>query len=122
MLRASAQDGIGVRTATYHPHIMQASSYQDFMAFMQTSSYQDFIVQLGRNARSIRQSLGFLQEDVAELLGMTRVAIGYIEQGRRSPKLSTLYEMANLYEVDIRTFFDFEESMDQPGEEMHIAS
>ena len=66
-----------------------------------------FQVQLGRRIQAVRTSLGFLQEDVAELLGMTRVSIGYIEQGRRSPKLSTLYELANLYEVDIRTFFDF---------------
>ena len=74
---------------------------------MKTASYQIFQVQLGRRIQSVRTSLGFLQEDVAEMLGMTRVAIGYIEQGRRSPKLSTLYELAKLYEVDIRTFFDF---------------
>ena len=74
---------------------------------MQTDSYQYFLVQLGRRIQETRTSLGFLQEDVAEMLGMTRVAVGYIEQGRRSPKLSTLHALARLYEVDIRVFFDF---------------
>lgn len=48
------------------------------------------------------------------MLGMTRVAVGYIEQGRRSPKLSTLFEMATLYNVDIREFFGF---LDDPSED-----
>ena len=82
---------------------------------MKTTSYHAFQSQLGKRIQQTRVSLGFLQEDAAEMLGMTRVAIGYIEQGRRAPKLSTLYALANLYEVDVRTFFDF---LDNPeGEE-----
>lgn len=69
--------------------------------------YEAFQKNLGARIREIRLSLGFLQEDVAQMLGMTRVAIGYIEQGRRAPKLSTLYALAQLYEVDIREFFAF---------------
>lgn len=74
---------------------------------MQTKSYQYFLLQLGNRIQEIRMSCNLLQEDVAATLGMTRVAVGYIEQGRRSPKLSTLYALANLYKVDIRDFFDF---------------
>ena len=74
---------------------------------MQTDSYQLFLSQLGQRIRQTRVSLGFTQSDIADILGMTRIAIGYIEQGRRSPKLSTLHALANLYEVDIREFFDF---------------
>lgn len=74
---------------------------------MQTESYQYFQLQLGNRIQEVRLAHGLLQEDVAATLGMTRVAIGYIEQGRRSPKLSTLHALANLYGVDIRTFFDF---------------
>lgn len=74
---------------------------------MQTDGYQYFQLQLGSKIQETRIARGLLQEDVAAMLGMTRVAIGYIEQGRRSPKLSTLYALAKLLDVDIRTFFDF---------------
>ena len=74
---------------------------------MEYMEYDMFQVQLGKRIQHVRMSLGFLQEDVAEMLGMSRVAIGYIEQGRRAPKLSTLYSLARLFEVDIRTFFEF---------------
>ncbi|MBQ9003092.1 MAG: helix-turn-helix transcriptional regulator [Eggerthellaceae bacterium] len=77
---------------------------------MRSQEYEMFQSQLGARIKQVRLSLGFLQEDVAEILGMSRVAIGYIEQGRRAPKLSTLYALANLYEVDIRTFFDFQDA------------
>lgn len=77
---------------------------------MQTESYQYFQLQLGNRIQEIRLDRGLLQEDVAATLGMTRVAVGYIEQGRRSPKLSTLFALANLYDVDIRTFFDFQDN------------
>lgn len=74
---------------------------------MQTKSYEYFQLQLGNRIQEIRLDRGLLQEDVAASLDMTRVAIGYIEQGRRAPKLRTLHALATLYEVDIRTFFDF---------------
>lgn len=76
---------------------------------MENADYKQFQKRLGNRIQAVRVSLGFLQEDVAEMLGMTRVAIGYIEQGRRAPKLSTLYALANLFEIDIRDFFDFGE-------------
>lgn len=78
---------------------------------MENTEYDTFLTKLGKRIQHVRVSLGFLQEDVAEMLGMTRVAIGYIEQGRRAPKLSTLYALARLYEVDIRTFFDFDDGV-----------
>lgn len=39
---------------------------------------------------------------------MDRVSIGYIEQGKRAPKLSTLYSMADVLDIEIMDFFDFE--------------
>ena len=83
---------------------------------MQTDGYQHFTLQLGSRIQEIRHERGLLQEDVAATLGMTRVAVGYIEQGRRSPKLSTLYELACLYNVDIRDFFAFLDSDKAPIE------
>ena len=67
-----------------------------------------FQKQLGAHLGSIRKSKGYSQEHVGSLLDMDRVSIGYIEQGKRAPKLSTLYKLAHIYEVDVKTLFDFE--------------
>ena len=67
-----------------------------------------FPKELGWHLQAIRKSRGLSQEAVGELLGMDRVSIGYIEQGKRAPKLSTLYKMAIVYEVSMGELFDFE--------------
>lgn len=56
----------------------------------------------------LRKNCGFSQEDVGEALGMDRVSIGYIEQGKRAPRLQTLFALANLYGVEMKALFDFE--------------
>lgn len=40
---------------------------------------------------------------------MDRVSIGYIEQGKRAPKLSTLHALAQAYDVSVGSFFNFED-------------
>lgn len=56
----------------------------------------------------LRKNCGFSQEDVGEALGMNRVSIGYIEQGKRAPRLQTLFALANFYGVEMKALFDFE--------------
>lgn len=41
------------------------------------------------------------------MVDMDRVSIGYIEQGKRSPKLSTLHALARVYGVEVKDFFEF---------------
>lgn len=67
-----------------------------------------FQLALGWHLQSIRKSRGLSQEAVGELLDMDRVSIGYIEQGKRAPKLSTLFKMAIVYEVSMSDLFDFD--------------
>ena len=38
---------------------------------------------------------------------MDRVSIGYIEQGKRAPKLSTLYALSKCYGIEMQDLFDF---------------
>ena len=38
---------------------------------------------------------------------MDRVSIGYIEQGKRTPKLSTLYALSKCYDVAMPELFKF---------------
>ncbi|QSY56863.1 helix-turn-helix transcriptional regulator [Bifidobacterium imperatoris] len=73
---------------------------------MSTTSYQRFLWAVGRRVQMLRKSRGLSQEQLAEQLGMDRVSIGYIEQGRRSPKLSTLYALAGTLGVHVCDIFD----------------
>ena len=75
---------------------------------MQTESFQNFNKQLGHHLKLLRKSHGLSQEAVGEALGMDRVSIGYIEQGKRAPRLQTLYALALLYRVPVAKLFDFE--------------
>ncbi len=68
-------------------------------------NFDEYRVRLGSHLQDIRKSRGLTQEQVAEQLGMDRVSIGYIEQGKRSPKLSTLYALARCYDIEMQDLF-----------------
>lgn len=69
--------------------------------------FVEYRLLLGTHLQSIRKSRGLTQEQVAEHLGMDRVSVGYIEQGKRTPKLSTLYAMSECYDVEMQDIFNF---------------
>ena len=69
---------------------------------MQSKDFHSFLYALGCNIKVTRRRHGYSQEELAELLGMHRVSIGYIEQGKQAPKLSTLHHMANLFGISVR--------------------
>lgn len=69
---------------------------------MEFSEYSQL---LGRHIQEIRRSRHLTQEQVAELIGMDRVSIGYIEQGRRVPKISTLFSLSEVYHIEMQDFF-----------------
>lgn len=75
---------------------------------MQTKGFQEFNVKLGRRLQALRKERDLSQEDVAEALNMDRVSIGYIEQGKRAPRLQTVYALAVLYKIPVKCIFDFE--------------
>ena len=56
--------------------------------------FLNFKKQLGKKIQKARKQNGITQEKLAELTGLDRVSIGYIEQGKRAPKLQTLYRIA----------------------------
>ncbi|MBO7673548.1 MAG: helix-turn-helix transcriptional regulator [Atopobiaceae bacterium] len=67
--------------------------------------FSEYSHMLGHHMQQIRRSRNLTQEEVAALIGMDRVSIGYIEQGRRVPKLSTLFSLAQVYDVEMQEFF-----------------
>lgn len=63
-------------------------------SMMETEDFNTFKKQLGRALQAKRKRCGLSQEKAGEAIGMDRVSIGYIEQGKRAPKLSTLYALS----------------------------
>ncbi len=62
--------------------------------------------QLGRRLKGIRELRGLSQASVGKSIDLSRVAVGYIEQGRRAPSLATLGELARLYGMTISELCD----------------
>ena len=51
-----------------------------------------------------RRQAGFTQETAAEFLGMSPRNLQYIEAGKRQPKLSMAFRMADLYHCSVTDF------------------
>lgn len=49
--------------------------------------------------RKYRHDAGLTQEDLAEKVGVSRVYIGYVEQGRNTPSLEILGKIAKALKV-----------------------
>jgi DNA-binding XRE family transcriptional regulator len=49
-----------------------------------------------------REEMGLTQEELAEMLDLTVVALGYIEQGRRFPSLPFLFYMCRVMDIPIK--------------------
>ena len=53
----------------------------------------------GENLRRHREAAGLRQEDVAFLASLHRTEIGYLERGRRKPRIDTLIRLATALSV-----------------------
>jgi transcriptional regulator with XRE-family HTH domain len=71
---------------------------------MLTYSYSELLWSVGSRIREARKAKGLTQEQLAELTGLDRVAVGYLEQGRRAPRLKTLHTLADKLDVDVSYF------------------
>lgn len=60
---------------------------------------------LGNRIAIVRRERGVTQEQLAEQTGFTVITIGYIEQGRRSPRVATLFKIAECLKVPIEELF-----------------
>ncbi len=65
-----------------------------------------FQQQLGRRLKNLRLSQGYSQTEVGRQIDMSRVGVGYIEQGRRAPSLQTLEGLARLYSMTVSQLVD----------------
>jgi transcriptional regulator with XRE-family HTH domain len=58
----------------------------------------------GRNLRRARQDAGLSQEALAALCSLHRTEIGYLEGGKRVPRLDTLVKLATALEAPLDDF------------------
>lgn len=64
--------------------------------------------QVGLRIQEIRKSKGLSQEDLSELIGLTKNYIGLLERGQRNPSLKTLTHIAQALGTSMKSLFDFE--------------
>ncbi len=71
---------------------------------MPKSSAKTLII-LGKKIQKLRKQKVLTQEELADILGISRVYMGYIEQGRESPSLKVLMKIARKFGVKIEDLF-----------------
>lgn len=66
---------------------------------------QKLMKAFGKRVAEVRKSRGVTQQQLAELTGMSVVAIAYIETGKRWARLGTLNKIAKHLKVEISELF-----------------
>jgi transcriptional regulator with XRE-family HTH domain len=66
---------------------------------------QKLMKAFGKRVAEVRKSRGITQQQLAELTGMSVVAIAYIETGKRWARLGTLSKIAKHLNVNIHDLF-----------------
>jgi len=72
---------------------------------MITTSELKLMKAFGKRVAAVRKSRGVTQQELAERIGMSVVAIAYIETGKRWARLGTLMKIATALRVDIADLF-----------------
>jgi len=55
--------------------------------------------------RELRKERGFTQEELAEIIGISRQAINAIEKEKFDPSLPTAFKMAKFFKISIENLF-----------------
>lgn len=63
---------------------------------------------LGLKIKELRKRKGFTQEQLAELIDMEQNSISVIESGRNFPTLGTLEKIAQILDVNLSDFFNYD--------------
>ena len=73
---------------------------------IQGKKHIDKLKIIGKRTQTLRKQKGYTQKELAEKLGITRVYMGYIEQGRESPSLHLMFRLAEALEVKFNVLVD----------------
>ena len=72
---------------------------------MSNAPEQKLMKTFGKRVAEVRKSKGVTQQELAENIGMSVVAIAYIETGKRWARLGTLNKIANSLKVSVADLF-----------------
>ncbi|HET9412203.1 MAG TPA: helix-turn-helix transcriptional regulator [Candidatus Saccharimonadales bacterium] len=64
-----------------------------------------YLKAFGKRVADVRRQRGYTQEQLAAKADITPLSIGFIEQGRRWPRLATLQKLAKCLDVTVVEFF-----------------
>ena len=64
---------------------------------------------VGQNIKKFREEKGLRQEDLAEVHGVSRQTIGYLENGRYNPSILLAYKISRYFKCTIEDIFIYEE-------------
>lgn len=70
-----------------------------------SADFLNMRIRLGKRIQELRNEKGLTQEELAATSGLDRVSIGYIEQGKRAPRLSTLLVVSKSLKVKLADIF-----------------
>jgi len=65
--------------------------------------------------KALREERGLLQQDMADLLGISKSAYGFYEQGKREPDFDTLSALADFFKVSVDFLLGRRESPSDAG-------
>ena len=72
---------------------------------VKASSIDQIYAELGKRIVKARNNKGMSQEKLAANSGIDRSHMGFIEQGRRKPTLSTLFKIAKSLDISLEQLF-----------------
>lgn len=72
---------------------------------MTNAQEQKLMKAFGKRVSEVRKSRGVTQQELAENIGMSVVAIAYIETGKRWARLGTLNKIATNLKVNVADLF-----------------
>jgi transcriptional regulator with XRE-family HTH domain len=72
---------------------------------VKTSSIDQIYTELGKRIVKARNAKGMSQEKLAANSGIDRSHMGFIEQGRRKPTLSTLFKITKSLDISLEQLF-----------------
>ncbi|MDB5184197.1 MAG: hypothetical protein JWN38_5 [Candidatus Saccharibacteria bacterium] len=73
---------------------------------MDSAREQKLLENIGKQIAHTRRAHGLTQQQLAEKIDLSVVAIAYIETGKRWPRLKTLDRIARTLKVPMSDFFD----------------
>ena len=60
---------------------------------------------MNNRVKELRKEKGYTQEDLAEIIGVSRQTVNAIEKQKFDPSLNTAFKMAKLFELPIESIF-----------------